>query len=74
MCKLKVVNKAGDVVADGVTPETFMTFKRAHGKGSAVIVELHCGEEILVDTANFEASAQTSHIQCTLASAGGEAT
>ena len=50
MCKLTVVNKAGDVVADGVTPETFMIFKRAHGKGSAVIVELHCGEDIFVDT------------------------
>ena len=50
MCKLKVVNKARDVVADWVTPEKFMAFKRAHGKGSVVIVELHCGEEILVDT------------------------
>ena len=38
MCKLKVVNKAGDVVADWVTPEKFMAFKRAHGKGSDVIV------------------------------------
>ena len=49
MCKLTVVNQAGDVVAEGVTPETFMTFKRAHGKWSAVIVELHRGE-IFVDT------------------------
>ena len=50
MCRLTVVNKAGDVVAEGVVPETFVNFKKAHGKGSAVVVELHCGEEIFVDT------------------------
>ena len=33
-----------------MVPETFMSFKKAHGKGSAVVVELHCGEEIFVDT------------------------
>ena len=50
MCRLTVVNKAREVVADGVGPETFMSFKKVHGKGSAVVVELHCGEEIFVDT------------------------
>jgi hypothetical protein len=50
MCKLSVVNKAGDVVAEGVTPETFAGFKKKQGKGSAVVVELLCGEEIFVDT------------------------
>ena len=50
MCRLTVVNKAGDVVAEGVVPATFVNFKKAFGKGSAVVVELHCGEEIFVDT------------------------
>ena len=50
MCKLTIVNQAREVIAEGVAPETFMSFKKAHGKGSAVVVELHCGEEIFVDT------------------------
>ena len=50
MASLTVSNKAGDVVADGVTAQTFMAFKRARGKGTAVVIELDCGEEILVDT------------------------
>ena len=50
MCKLTIVNKAGDVVAEGVTPEKFTAFKKQQGRGSAVVVELHCGEEIFVDT------------------------
>ena len=50
MCKLTIVNQAREVIAEGVVPETFMSFKKAHGKGSAVVVELHCGEEIFVDT------------------------
>ncbi len=37
-------------MADGVTAETFMAFKRRCGKGTAVVVELTCGEEIMVDT------------------------
>ena len=28
MCKLTIVNKAGDVVAEGVTPEKFTAFKK----------------------------------------------
>ena len=51
MCKLTIVNKAGDVVAEGVTPENFAAFKKQQGRGSAVVVELHCGEEVFVDTA-----------------------
>ena len=37
-------------MADGVTAETFMAFRRRCGKGAAVVVELTCGGEILVDT------------------------
>ena len=50
MCQLSVVDKLGSIIAEGVTPETFAAFKKQHGKGSAVVVELHCGEEIFVDT------------------------
>ena len=49
MCRLTIVNKAGDVVAEGVTAQTFAAFKK-QGKGSAVVVQLDCGEEIFVDT------------------------
>ena len=49
MCKLTIVNKAGDVVAEGVTPESFAAFKKQQRRGSAVLVELD-GGEILVDT------------------------
>ena len=49
MCQLTIVNKTGNVVADGVTPETFMSFKSTRGRGSALIVELHCGEDIFVE-------------------------
>ena len=37
-------------MADGVTAETFVAFKRRCGKGAAALVELACGSEILVDT------------------------
>ena len=50
MCQLSVVDKAGNVVAEGVTPEKFAAFKKQQGRGSAVVVQLHCGEEIFVDT------------------------
>jgi hypothetical protein len=50
MASLTIFNRAGDVVADGVTAETFVAFKRHCGKGAAVLVELTCGSEILVDT------------------------
>jgi len=50
MASLTVVNKAGEVVADGITAETFVSTKKLWGKGSAVLVELECGEEIFVDT------------------------
>ena len=53
MCQLTIVNKAGEVVAEEVVPETFVSFKRQQGKGSAVLVELHCGESIFVDTARM---------------------
>ena len=44
------MNKTGDVIAQGVTAQTFAAFRKQQGKGSAVLVELDCGEEILVDT------------------------
>ena len=50
MCQLSVVDKLGNVVAEEVTPVKFAGFLKQHGKGSAVVVELHCGEEIRVDT------------------------
>ena len=48
MCRLTIVNKAGDIVA-GVTAQSFAAFRKQQGRGSAVLVELDCGE-ILVDT------------------------
>ena len=50
MCQLSVVDKAGNVVAEGVTAEKFAAFKKQQGRGSAVVVELHCGKEVFVDT------------------------
>jgi len=50
MARLTVVNREGEVVADGVAATNFMAFKRQCGKGSALLVELDCGEEIMVDT------------------------
>jgi len=50
MASLSVVNKAGEVVADGITAETFVAAKKQWGNGSAVLVMLDCGEEIFVDT------------------------
>ena len=50
MCVLTIVNKGGDIVAQGVTAQTFAAFKKQQGSGSAVLVKLDCGEEILVST------------------------
>ena len=51
MARLTVVNREGEVVADDVTATNFMVVKRqCFGKGSALLVELDCGEEIMVDT------------------------
>ena len=74
MCRLTVVNKAREVVAEGVGPETFMSFKKVHGKGSAVVVELHCGEEIFVDTENPTSSSKRCSLQSTPAETRGAAT
>ena len=49
MCQLSVVDKVGNIVADGVTPDKFMSFKNEH-KGCAVAVELSCGQDLFVDT------------------------
>ena len=53
MCQLSVVDKVGNVVADGVSPENFMSFRKQQGKGCAVVVELSCGQELFVDTVNL---------------------
>ena len=50
MASLLVVNKESIVVAESVTPDKFVVFKRQYGKGCAVMVELACGEDFLVDT------------------------
>ncbi len=50
MASLTIFNRAGDVLADGVPAETFVAFRRRRGNGAAVVVELTCGEEIMVDT------------------------
>ena len=50
MCQLSVVNKAGCIVAEGVTPDKFVSFKKDQGKGCAVVVELMCGQDLFVDT------------------------
>ena len=49
-CRLVVYNRAGEVVGDGVSAQSFMDFKRHCGKSTAVIVELDCGEEVFVET------------------------
>ena len=51
MCQLSIVNKAGEVVAQRVTPDTFCSFKQQY-KGCAVVVELSSGE-VFVDTAKL---------------------
>ena len=51
MARLTVVNWEGEVVADDVTATNFMVAKsQCFGKGSALLVELDCAEEIMVDT------------------------
>ena len=50
MARLTVVNREGEVVADDVTATNYMAFERQCGKGSALLVELDCAEEIMVDT------------------------
>ena len=51
MARLTVVNREGEVVADDVTATNFMVAKsQCFGKGSALLVELDRGEEIMVDT------------------------
>ena len=49
-CQLVVHNKAGETVAAGVSAQSFMDFKRKCGKGTAVIVQLDCGEEVMIET------------------------
>ena len=50
MARLTVVNRVDDIVADGMTAANFVASKRQCGKGSALLVELDCGKEIMVDT------------------------
>ena len=46
-CRLVVYNRAGEVVGDGVSAQSFMDFKRHCGKRTAVIVDL---DEVFVET------------------------
>ena len=47
MATLIVFNRAEEIVADGLS---FTDFKQRFGRGSALIITLDCGEEILVDS------------------------
>ena len=49
MARLTVVNRVDDIVADCIRAASFMAFKRQCVKGSALLVELDCGKEIMVD-------------------------
>ena len=50
MATLCVTNKQNEVLATTLSAGSFMAFRKKLGKGSAVLVRLDCGEEILVDT------------------------
>ena len=74
MCQLSVVNKAGDIVAERVTPEKFMSFKKEQGKGFAVAVELSCGQDLFVDSVELlSLSATRCSLQGSIAAASGQA-
>ena len=67
MAPLSVVDKAGDIVAEGITPEKFMDFKKQCGRGCAVVVELDCGEKLFVDTVKLvrrRTGPSTEHVSC----------
>ena len=53
MATLTVFNRAEEIVADGLS---FTDFKRRFGRGSALIITLDCGEEILVDSCRLPCS------------------
>ena len=50
MATLTVVDKAEQVLAHGLTAETFVAFKRKYGTRCGVLVTLDCGAEIFVDS------------------------
>ena len=67
MATLTVVDKAKEIVVDGLTAESFMAFKRKCGKGCGVLVSLDCGEEILVDSCKlFRKLPQGAHYNARL--------
>ena len=49
MATLTVLNRAEELVADGLRAESFMDFRRKF-RDSALIITLDCGEEIFVDS------------------------
>ena len=49
MATLTVLNRAKEIVADGLRAESFMDFRRKF-RGSALIITLGCGEEIFLDS------------------------
>jgi hypothetical protein len=50
MATLAVTNKQNELLATTLSARSFMAFKQRMGSGCAVVVDLDCGEEILVDT------------------------
>ena len=58
-CRLVVYNRAGEVVGAGVSAQSFMDFKRIYGKSIALVVELDCGEEMIVEMCKLFKKAPT---------------
>ncbi len=54
MATVRVINSKGACVAEALTPESFVDFKKCCAKEGvgriALIVALNCGEEIFMDT------------------------
>ena len=63
MATLTVFNRAEEIVADGLS---FTDFKRRFGRGSALIITLDCGEEILVDSCRLFRKLPTSNYSAKL--------
>ena len=60
MAMLTVLNRAEEIVADGLRAESFMDFRRKF-RGSALIITLDCGEEIFVDSCKLFRKLPKSH-------------
>ena len=60
MATLTVLNRAKEIVADGLRAESFMDFRRKF-RGSALIITLDCGEEIFVDSCKLFRKLPNNH-------------